>query len=90
MNCKQGDIAFHKGGVLGLNTGKIVKCVRLLGHVPGWTGTRWKVEGALIIGTLGESVNHADDAFLIPLRDTDGEDEIIRLVGLPATFSPVT
>lgn len=90
MNCKQGDLAFHMGGEFGSkspNLGKVVKCVRLLGRVPGWCGMRWEVEGALLVGAKGSVVSHADDAYLRPIRPGDGADETLTWAGKP---QPVT
>ena len=86
MNCKPGDLAIHIGGVLGAksrNAGKIVRCVRLIGEVPGWSGNRWEIEGGPIFGALGSIAHHADDAYLRPIRDNPGEDEMLRIAGKP-------
>ena len=86
MNCKQGDLAIHIGGKHGArsrNAGKVVKCIVLLGKIQGWEGVRWGISGSTIIGTNGSFVHHVDDAFLRPLRNSDDEDEILRLVGKP-------
>lgn len=86
MNCKPGDLAIHVGGYMGIkspNLGKIVRCVRFVGKIPGWKGVRWEVEGAPIIGPSGEHLTHVNDANLRPIRDNPGEDEMLRIAGKP-------
>ena len=87
LNCKAGDLAVFVKSTAG-NEGKIVLCVRYLGvitlsnqnghflapaweidtHVPSWTG---------------KLVNIISDEYLRPIRDQDGEDEMLRIVGRP-------
>ena len=69
------------------NAGKIVRCVQFIGAVPGWTGAaRWAIDGAKIVGTQGGLVSHANDKYLRPLRDTDADDEMLRIAGKPPRF----
>lgn len=86
MNCKQGDLAIHVGGSWGIkspNLGKIVRCVRFIGEIPGWKDLRWEIEGGPIVGPKGEHLRHAADKYLRPIRDNPGEDEMLRIVGKP-------
>jgi len=81
LNCKQGDLAIVVRSAAG-NEGKIVRCVKLTkgGGALGY-GPRWRTEPVLI-GSNGMP-RPPLDACLRPLRDSDGEDEVLRLVGRP-------
>ena len=89
MNCKQGDLAVIVRSLAG-NEGKIVRCVQLLGQqcavIDPRRGielfTMWQVEPS-ISDWRGYQKNSCADEFLRPLRDSEGEDEVLRLVGLP-------
>jgi hypothetical protein len=83
LNCKQGDLAVIVRSEAG-NEGAIVQCMRLLPPgTEGWEtlGPRWMVDRVLN-GNCGP-VRSVPDARLRPLRDSDGEDEVLRLVGRP-------
>lgn len=82
LNCKQGDLAVIVRSMAG-NEGKVVHCLRLA-HEPwhAFDGPRWVVDRELPHSTLGTCRTVADCA-LRPLRDSDGEDEILRIAGLP-------
>jgi hypothetical protein len=88
LNCKQGDLAVVVRSAAG-NEGAIVTCLRL---IPDWT--RWGADGRLRTGPAWETDRQfvkvtgvvdciVADAHLRPLRDSDGEDEVLRLVGRP-------
>ncbi len=91
LNCKPGDLAVIVRSVAG-NEGKIARCLRL--HTSGTEdldgkhirnangGPRWVVEGD-IRSIEGFRLFTVPDAYLRPIRDSDGEDEILRLVGRP-------
>ena len=85
MNCKQGDLAVIVRSVAG-NEGKIVRCVRFIGNEVASMGdgisiyAMWHVEPP-INDWRGFAKSVCADAFMRPLRDSDGEDEVLRLVG---------
>ncbi len=67
MNCKPGDLALVVRSSAG-NEGKVVTCIRFLGHMPGWKGDdRWELDLALRVNAGGSS-NTARDADLRPIR----------------------
>jgi hypothetical protein len=88
LNCKQGDLAVIVRSCCG-NEGKIVRCVELdlTGQIlsptleilnePAW------VTDPPVRGWIG-GIAPVHDALLRPIRDGDGQDEMLRLVGLPA------
>ena len=80
MNCKQGDLAVIVRSMIG-NEGSIVKCVNFLPthlFTSGFLGVNcWRLEREI----KGQFV--AQDAWLRPIRDSDSEDEILRMVGNP-------
>lgn len=88
MNCKQGDLAIIVNSRNSKNIGKIVTCLELdlSTHTPygyRWLDSpRWKV-GIKIISNLGHLIDSVADCNLRPLRDNDGEDEMIRIAGKP-------
>jgi hypothetical protein len=87
MNCKQGDLAIFVNNSAG-NIGKIVRCLELdlsTRDVDGkrWISTpRWKTD-QVFKATDGSWINSAADVHLRPIRDNDGQDEMIRIAGLP-------
>lgn len=82
MNCKQGDLAIIVKSYAG-NEGKIVRCLRYVGKVEGWIGRdRWETD-TQIIGEFGSVTNTVNDSYLRPIRDSDKEDEMLRIVGKP-------
>ena len=87
MNCKQGDLAVIVRSYVG-NEGKIVECQRVEAHhhvYPGGVFVKlcWFI-GRPLLGWRDTQTFFVPDEFLRPLRDTDGEDEMLRLAGLPA------
>ena len=87
MNCKQGDLAMIVRSCAG-NEGRVLKCLRLAtareckADSVVWSGPVWFTD-ADIPDTFGETTHLYPDNRLRPLRNSDGEDEILRLVGLP-------
>ena len=81
LNCKQDDLAVVVRSAAG-NEGRIVRCVKLTSGIGllGY-GPRWFTEPALL-GVYGKPVPPLD-ACLRPLRDSEGEDEMLRIAGLP-------
>jgi hypothetical protein len=84
MNCKQGDLAVIVRSVAG-NEGAVVTCLELVGR-PAWymkelPGPIWRVD-RILRGKLFNTDKVADIQ-LRPLRDSDGEDEILRIAGRP-------
>lgn len=99
LNCKVGDIAvcnkkFTKTET-GANLGKIVTCLELMpigASIMGYTVIDdpkfriWKVDGDFWWACrdgYSVSIPYAMDCVLTPLRDTDGEDEMLALAGMP-------
>lgn len=82
MNCKQGDLAVIVRSLAG-NEGKVVQCLRpVLNELHAFPGPRWLIDRAIPHSTQGATLTVADCA-LRPLRDSDGEDEMLQLVGRP-------
>lgn len=81
MNCKQGDLALIVRSAAG-NEGKIVRCVELAGSWGGYDGDgmRWVTEPP-VRGMRGELAYPVLDCNMRPLRDSDGADEAMRIVG---------
>ena len=81
MNCKQGDLAVIVRSAAG-NEGKIVRCVRMVIEGGTWGyGPRWVTDPS-VRGTA-MPVQSVLDACMRPIRYSDGEDEMLLLVGLP-------
>ena len=88
MNCKQGDLAIIVRSWAG-NEGKIVRCVKFIPLVvwinpdgsadrePGW------IADVTTINCAGMPGNKFMDSQLRPIRDQDGEDEMLRIAGKP-------
>lgn len=89
MNCKRGDLAVLIRSNSG-NEGRIVRCVVLEKtsfsteplNARGIT-MAWRVDEPF--HSLGGICTHIPDDYLRPIRDNDGEDEILRIAGKPAT-----
>jgi hypothetical protein len=97
MNCKPGDLAVVVRSEFG-NAGRIVEVLKPLGVEPYWGGFRWdgaNSKGAFcwLVRALGAPLHTmaggqwqecpVPDAVLKPLRDSDGEDEVLLIVGRP-------
>jgi hypothetical protein len=88
MNCKKGDIAivvFSEG----VNIGKIVECVRFVPMArflyPDGSHRyfdAWEIDPPLIAESGGTTIG-CPDAWLRPIRDSDGTDEILLKAGKP-------
>jgi hypothetical protein len=89
MNCKQGDLAVVVRSASG-NEGRIVRCIRTMGVVE-WKGPGNVIKGRGVAWLIdpplpawhGRLDRLALDACLRPIRDQDGEDEMLRIVGKP-------
>lgn len=96
MNCKKGDLAVIVRSMAG-NEGRIVQCLRIatdaeLSEANIYTGlphpfwvTDKQLPCAFSFGGHSSGVSHAfiPDAWLRPIRDSDGTDEMLRIAGLP-------
>ncbi|MBQ1761924.1 MAG: hypothetical protein IIZ92_03370 [Aquincola sp.] len=90
LNCKQGDLAVVVRSSEGVNLGKIVRCIkqhptyRTLTDFCGdfYEGHIWLIDPPLP-GAGGFITDAAPDAWLRPIRDNDGTDEMLRIAGLP-------
>lgn len=89
MNCKQGDIAVVVRSFAG-NEGRVLTCLRLASrmeceaeHLPWWNEDAVWVTDALLRCTFGPATRLYPDSRLRPLRDSDGKDEMLRLVCRP-------
>lgn len=89
MNCKPGDLAVIVRCDNPINLGRIVRCESFNGaeNLRGPDGRvyrgAWRICPALPSWDGAITTVHAPDEFLRPIRDQDGEDEILRLVGKP-------
>jgi len=84
MNCKQGDLAIIVKSYAH-NEGKIVQCIKFLPDFEYSDGDRsdsWEVDIYLQCGN-GILSKIIGDHQLRPIRDQDGEDEMIKLAGKP-------
>jgi len=93
MNCKKGDIAVVVGGKYG-NEGRIVQCLRIATKedfkfylTEYISAPAWIVDVALMGSLFATPI--APDKWLRPLRDNDGQDEMLRIAGLPKTLETV-
>lgn len=77
MRCKQGDLAFV---VSGKDAGAVVKCLQMIGEV-GQEKDVWETDKALA-WNFGDFFM-CPDSILRPIRDNDGQDEMLRIVGKP-------
>lgn len=69
------------------NEGRIVRCIRFVGKVPGWLGDdRWETD-QVITGVRGGKTNAVQDSILRPLRDPgdDAQDESLQWLPVPST-----
>lgn len=80
LNCKAGDLAVIVRSMAG-NEGRIVRCVEFVGCGDDWHDDCWLVDPP-VMGTL-RLQREVSDSKLRPLRDNDGEDEVLRIVGKP-------
>lgn len=90
LNCRQGEIAIVVRSTSG-NEGRVLTCLSLAsreevmeeGFMQGdWLGAVWKTDTRLA-DNWGYGTTLYPDARLRPIRDSEGEDEVLRLVGKP-------
>jgi hypothetical protein len=96
MNCERGDIAIVVKGYNNLS--KVLTCIRLVpmievqvalackGLAPKCSeGNYWEVDVPIMWsdGVKYDTLNYIPDSFLRPIRDSDGEDEMVKLLGKP-------
>ncbi len=88
MNCKQGDLAIIVWCSVTENIGKVRTCMEssreLFEQRDGSVIARfaWRVDQPLP-GWDGSDVWWVPDEMLRPIRDNDGEDEMLRIAGKP-------
>jgi hypothetical protein len=81
LNCRPGDLAVIVRSTAG-NEGKIVRCLQLvMAAGPFGFGPRW-ITDPPVLSSWNRPVPPLD-ACLRHLRDSDGEDEMLRLAGRP-------
>ena len=88
MNCKQGDLAIIvRTAGSGVTLGMVVTCVKLIGAAKfvGYTCLfeTWLIDPPLPSIKDGILTCYCPDAWLKPIRDQDGEDEMLRIAGKP-------
>lgn len=88
MNCKQGDLAIVVKSWAG-NEGKVVRCLRLsdctrrvLPDLSVVDEAIWEVDQELT-DCFGKKDALVADSQLRPIRDNDGEDEMVTIAGKP-------
>lgn len=82
MNCKLGDLAVIVRSAVG-NEGLIVEVIAMSELRPQYD---WIVKATRAIRWQSGQIckeGHAKDSSLRPIRDNDGEDEMLRIVGKP-------
>ena len=85
LNCKPGDLAVIVRSDAG-NEGRIVRCIRFVGKVPGWVDDdRWEIDQVLK-GHLGGKSKTVRDSRIRPLRDPgeDARDESLSWLPVPS------
>lgn len=92
LNCKPGDLAIVVRSAAG-NEGKIVQCLKVhpsgVGGLFRFYGPVWEIDRPLKtlrktpVGTVEGERFFAPDICLHPIRDNDGEDEMLRIAGRP-------
>jgi hypothetical protein len=97
MNCKKGDLAIViRPGLKSNNVGRVVECVTFF---PAYQSSdmkapldSWGVRGRLVLPYTNEGHRWCnergfdaviDAGRLRPIRDNDGEDEMLRIAGKP-------
>lgn len=89
MNCKQGDLAIVVRANNPANLGKLVTCLEFIPDkvFTDPDGTErphqaWLVDVEMT-GFAGDKHYFIEDFKLLPLRDSDGQDETLTWAGLP-------
>lgn len=87
MNCKQGDLALVVRDGISIKAGAIVTCIEFVGHATSRDcrvfNDVWAVEYRGSERSPSGRWFGLPDSHLRPLRDSDGEDEMLRIAGLP-------
>jgi len=93
MNCKKGDLAIVVRSKYG-NEGRIVQCLRLAtkedfdAYEVGYNSEpTWLLD--IPINCSFSTAPLIKDIKLRPIRDNDGQDEMLRIAGLPKTLETV-
>jgi hypothetical protein len=81
MRCKVGDLAVYVG-TFPQHLGRIVRVV----SPRPWTEPAWWVDPPLPTPEAGLDGLSVYDSGLRPIRDSDGEDEMLRIAGKPETI----
>lgn len=88
LRCRPGDLAVVVKSWAG-NEGRIVRCLELVGCRIWITPDRgesvvaaWRTD-TLLRDVDGDFDNEIADDQLRPIRDSDGQDEMLRIAGLP-------
>lgn len=96
MNCKEGDLAIIIKSDNN-NEGKIVRCIKFYPSIDlycGFTNSSgtvanvWEIDRLIPSRSEGGTC-HLEDYKLRPIRDQDGEDEMIKLLGKPINLDVV-
>lgn len=86
LNCIPGDLAVIVRANVSKSDyiGRVIRVTTMAAHhYPNGPG--WNFEGAQLRSLDGsKTIEVANDCCLRPLRDSDGQDEVLKLVGLPA------
>lgn len=93
MNCKQGDLAVVVRAVNRKNIGKLCRCLKLIhGKLfidPDGVARpydTWETDAKFHCWD-GSNTRYVQDEKLKPIRDSDGEDEMLRITGKPSKIS---
>ena len=82
LNCKQGDLAVVVRSTAG-HEGKLLTCIRFIGAYEDYLGIDYWLVDRVLTSNCGEEHQVFRDIWLRPLRDSDAQDEILRMVGKP-------
>lgn len=89
MNCEQDDVAIVVRAINPNNLGKICRCLKLIPNEPMLDPDGvlrlynvWETD-TVFEGWNGQEGTDIDDQSLKPLRDSEGEDEMLRISGKP-------
>lgn len=93
MNCKPGEVAVIVRCDNKKNLGKVVRCVEFrssVKFVDGMVADSWRVDVKLLSVYPGRIATTVPDAWLRPIRDQKGTDEMLRIAGKPKKHSAPT
>lgn len=85
LNCKPGDLAVivRTNSAKANYIGRVIRVTTLSTH-HFQAGPAWNFEGAPLQSLDGsKAIEVANDCCLRPLRDSHGQDEVLKLIGLP-------